>query len=643
MRSGGIAAYMRRQQKSGAGTPAALDGGNTMNGFLDKSAHFDRGLDSDPESDDAEDSDEGGDLHADSEEEELRWLEDEDQVQHQAVHQLGAEDLSRPIAHLRLLGAGSSNRVPALPHRPDKAYDVEVHSDLEDDEDEDAHGHFSPGQQLNGSAAKPQYPSRFNDASSDSSSSLPDEQDDADRLAWQDMLSNVLQGDVLNSEKDRLAGSLAHQLDDSAGRAKYQAAKIWIGVRASVRQRSVEAEQRFLQEARAQIPAILNEVIGFKVRKDATFDQASEQINALLNRVHWVASLFPSFKALRISEPSWDAETMLDRINTLQSWTTITNRLHLQLNILQRWTGSDHLEVTQPNNETIDTPPLQRQNSTSSNPPEGPSSSASSVNGADQQKARILDTSNFIERMLKQESLSSLFQKRIINDIFPLLENAKETAIESHARFQAMGLPSFEEEFITLVNFPMRLMREALRLRLDSGSRVNKDDGNLVLIDQLTDDFRAGLELATTMKKTYLTIVADALEEGWTLPNVREEDALDKYDTVLSEALKFFFRLLHWKLKSNNRSIYLKETEIVEAEWEFLTRGVDQIDGGDLLVAEHFSMLTNKLIQRVVSYVNESMEVLAKREMDAPTTVRWFNQALDNVRVRHRKLLRFGK
>lgn len=54
-------------------------------------------------------------------------------------------------------------------------------------------------------------------------------------------------------------------------------------------------------------------------------------------------------------------------------------------------------------------------------------------------------------------------------------------------------------------------------------------------------------------------------------------------------------------------------------------------------------MLTNKLIQRVVSYVNESMDVLAKRKMDALTTARWFNQTLDNVRVRHRKLLRFGK
>lgn len=54
-------------------------------------------------------------------------------------------------------------------------------------------------------------------------------------------------------------------------------------------------------------------------------------------------------------------------------------------------------------------------------------------------------------------------------------------------------------------------------------------------------------------------------------------------------------------------------------------------------------MLTNKLIQRVVSYINESMEVLAQRQMDAPTTARWFNQTLDNVRVRHRKLLRFGK
>jgi mitogen-activated protein kinase kinase kinase len=54
-------------------------------------------------------------------------------------------------------------------------------------------------------------------------------------------------------------------------------------------------------------------------------------------------------------------------------------------------------------------------------------------------------------------------------------------------------------------------------------------------------------------------------------------------------------------------------------------------------------MLTHRLILRVVNYFNESLEVLQHRKMTVVETSRWFNQTLDNVRQRHRKLLRFGK
>lgn len=660
-RSGGIAAFLRQQQHKTRASSAE-----------EQVAHYDRGLDSDHESEDEDsyglsgsqsgggaagngtgsngqgsrragknalDGDEEDDQHAeeqyaDSEEEEHQWLEDEEQSQQAQV----ADELTRPIAHLRLLGTGSSSRVPPLPHRPDKAYDVEVHSDeQEDNEDEaedsdeaegqrspgaDSHlpsvtgsnltrsqSNYNPSASASGRPAPPPTPSAggFYAPSSASSSSALDEQDDADRVAWQDMLSNVLEGDVLKSEKDRLSGSLAHQLDDSAGRAKYQAGQIWLGVRAAVRQRNIEAEQRFLQEARAQIPGILNEVIGFRIKQHTTLEEASSQINALLSRIDWVASLFPSFKALRISEPSFDADTMLDRIDTLQSWITITNRLHLQLNILQRWTGSESLEITQPKNEVIDPVPKHPEQSSSTHLPSKEEAA---------RNPRILDTSNFIERMLKEESFTALFGKRIICDIFPLLKDAKTTTVENSARFQSMGLPTFEDEFVALVNFPMRLMREALRLRLDSGSKVNKDDPNIVLINQLTDDFRSGLEMATEMKRAYLDIVIDGEQpidaphaaptsspsaaaahhaahangdHHWYLPPPQQEDSLDNFDVVLQDSLKFFFRLLHWKLRSKDRTIYLKETDIIETEWEFLSKAVDQIDGGDLLVAEHFS------------------------------------------------------
>lgn len=46
---------------------------------------------------------------------------------------------------------------------------------------------------------------------------------------------------------------------------------------------------------------------------------------------------------------------------------------------------------------------------------------------------------------------------------------------------------------------------------------------------------------------------------------------------------------------------------------------------------------------RVLSYFEEQLAVLEERNMTASETSRWFNQTLDNVRLRHRKLLRFGR
>ena len=46
---------------------------------------------------------------------------------------------------------------------------------------------------------------------------------------------------------------------------------------------------------------------------------------------------------------------------------------------------------------------------------------------------------------------------------------------------------------------------------------------------------------------------------------------------------------------------------------------------------------------RVTSYFEEQLAVLEERDMTSVEMSRWFNQTLDNVRLRHRKLLRFGR
>lgn len=44
-----------------------------------------------------------------------------------------------------------------------------------------------------------------------------------------------------------------------------------------------------------------------------------------------------------------------------------------------------------------------------------------------------------------------------------------------------------------------------------------------------------------------------------------------------------------------------------------------------------------------MTYFETQLQVLETRDMTVQEMLRWFSQTLDNVRARHRKLLRFGK
>ena len=69
---------------------------------------------------------------------------------------------------------------------------------------------------------------------------------------------------------------------------------------------------------------------------------------------------------------------------------------------------------------------------------------------------------------------------------------------------------------------------------------------------------------------------------NWRLPPCISED----YDTVILEALTFFFKLIHWKLKSQTKGVYFKETDVIEAQWATFSDVSLSISGGASLVAE---------------------------------------------------------
>ncbi|CAG8546708.1 956_t:CDS:2 [Diversispora eburnea] len=415
-----------------------------------------------------------------------------------------------------------------------------------------------------------------------------------ERIEWQSFLASVITGEVIKSEKRRLSGSSRQESD-----FKFN---LWLGIRAAVRGRLTQnpvEEKLIVVEKQRQIDNVLREVIQFKVKSGniPPIDQVAE----LLHKVDSCESLYPSRRAMMADKTLYRLPEFQNNLDALTSWLTATRSLQTQLRILQNWTGSEDLIITRPKDAPADA--------------ENPS---------------------FIERILKENSLKQTFEKRILTTVHSLLLKGKHVMIENATSFENMKLPPYINELQQLLNFPTKLMEECMKLLLEYANVLNEP--TMLTVQQMMDDFRISLPLACQIKHQYLELIKT--ETGWMIPPCIDEN----YTTVLSESLKFYFTLLHWKVKYGykNKTVFFKEAEILENEWSFLSGICHHITGGDAEIAEQFCGLTNKLLQSVMTYFGSELDNVPLNA-DASNLSKIYNKILDSVRLRSRKLMRFTK
>ena len=406
------------------------------------------------------------------------------------------------------------------------------------------------------------------------------------------MLASVLAGDILQTESSRIGE------DDGFRRELGQS--LWWQIRAKMRGRSEDEEKRRVGERRARVvDAALEEIERFVVKRSpgpAGIDRrlssedhgelaapgdvadvadvgAVDQVSYVLERLNLVEALYPHSAAFRSAKPLYNDPSFQAKIDGLTAWSTVVTSLQDQLHILQKWTGSDDLEITRPNTtkEKALTGKMRY------HPLDG--KAIAQAQAATDQAA---DDSTFLERIMKEDNIRRTFEKRALVDVVAFVRNAKETVISHSPIFKQLELPDFQLELVRLIGFPGRLIIEALKVRLDAAAKLV--DPNPMVINDMIDNFRLAISLAVLIKRQYEDIVEPDPAKRWTIPPCLAPE----YDSVLLDGLRTFFKLLHWKLKSGSRTIYFRETEVLEAEWEFLYETAEAVPGGDLVVAEHF-------------------------------------------------------
>ncbi|PHZ16419.1 uncharacterized protein RHIMIDRAFT_198061 [Rhizopus microsporus ATCC 52813] len=431
-----------------------------------------------------------------------------------------------------------------------------------------------------------------------------------ERLEWQQMLQSVLMGEVLKSEKKRLSSSDKFQQPTPTQ-------EIWLALRALLRGRTLLEEQKCLEDSRKEIEGILKMVIEFKLNDIKDQSTALRKVAEVLKNIDRIESLYTTRAAITQAHPDYGSASFQTKLDALNAWCTITRSLSMQYKILRNWTGSESLQIARKMSED-DTTTVTIKN--------------------DKVKETKQDNKNdtsFVERLLKESALQDTFDKRTLSALNLLLVKSKQTMIYYSKSFEEMNLPSFTSQLRQLAYFPISLVQEALKLRLEYKDRTNEPPKQMV--DAMMEDYRGLISLACRVKLQYQDLMYSA--PGWDLS---PDESVDRdYDTVLMESVRFYFKLITWKLNFEKENS-LRECEVMEKEWGFLKNSICQaVDKADWECAEHFCSLTNRLLADVMRDYISSLKIPPEAVDDGIEAK--YTKLLHTMRMRARKLLQFAR
>lgn len=419
-----------------------------------------------------------------------------------------------------------------------------------------------------------------------------------ERLEWHSMLASVLKGDVVKQEKQRLIGTTEQKGEKALNN------ELWLGVRSKVCGRNIAAQKRMVEEGRAGINPVIEAIIAFQIKGETEVGKpAVKQVQDVVQKIERCESLYPTRLALEQANARAGSDDFRASCDAVIAWHNTTELINTELAILQGWVGNEELDFAKP---------------------------AAQGGGPG-----LTEDASFIDRIHKDDGLKSLHgDHSMLLGVAEVIRKAKTTLIENAEAFAKRHLPPYIEELLTLINFPSRLIQEIIRMRLIFAKKM-RDPTQLsgMMAIQMISQFQILLKLAVRIKQEYTVISLP--EPGWELPPCID----DNFDFVVVDALKFYFKMLNSKLVGNKNTF--KEAEILEQEWEFSNAIGRFLDGGDVEVAEQFSGLTAKALQRLTSHFERELQ--RKPEENAVDIDKRYKQILDSVRVRQRKLFRFSR
>ncbi|AET38221.1 mitogen-activated protein kinase kinase kinase SSK2 Ecym_2499 [Eremothecium cymbalariae DBVPG len=419
-----------------------------------------------------------------------------------------------------------------------------------------------------------------------------------ERLEWQTMLSNVLRGDIVKSEKTKLAKQ--RMTNESTRQCSDD---IWLELKSWLCGRTIEEQRTWFQYLRASTDEVFQKILDFRLEDDTDTKTAFDNIEQLLGAYYKVVPYWKHRQQMHQEKPITNTDEFNFRLETMNSYVVLYTAFNTEIAALKRWIGNDDLDIKVACNTT-------------------------GFEGV------YKNDRSFAEQILKEKDIENIFQRKIFYRHAPWILKAKCMHIEYAKNVVAMNLPSLQELLTTLLTFPLKLIKEIIHIRINYAKKLKQP--TMMMIDQMIDDFRVYIKLAVQIKYTVSLYCNNHIIESSSIID-------SGFDKTVNEAIRYFFRLLNLKLVDSSKKSFktFKEPEVLFVHWEDLKNVGCYIDGANEVVSVGFVNLTLRLLNRLHSYVLTEHNDITKLNTKAECE-KWIAVALEHIGSFKRKMNRFS-
>lgn len=423
----------------------------------------------------------------------------------------------------------------------------------------------------------------------------------SERINWQTMLSNVLKGDIVLSEKNKLAEqvrtpAMKTQLSDD----------IWYELKAWMNGKSKDDIIKSVKILRDSSDELFDEILAFRIDDEHNADLHHVEMALLdiTDRYYRTIDYWPNMKQMKRDKPITKSSEFVDRLTVFNGWLNIKRYSDIRMRQLKEWVGNEDLDVVR----QATTP------SVSSNP-----------------SLYSHSTRSFAELVMKEKDIEDIFEKKIFSPLAPWIAKAKALLLQYDDTLESLNIQIDGGVLNQLLLFPMKLVKEIIIIRLSYAKRLKNP--TMMIIDQMIEDLSSYIRLSVQLK-------CAIMEYSRGSPMKIEQDP--KFDNTVLDAISYLFTLLHYKVLDTSKTSFraFRGPEILLKYWEELKNVGQYIDNSGKLIANEFNKLTLRILHKLHAYLLQQQDHPPKLKTSSEAE-KWLVEVFENLGSMKRKLNRF--